>query len=242
MWYLQSNLVFGCKIEDQIRMSGEKLQVPEFVWKCVKKLESDPANIAAEGIYRVPGDAAKIQKLRIDIDQVRNETHNRLFIPCFMSKGSWESFEDCDDVHVIAGCLKLFFRELPQPLLSHALHDRLRAAATGRGGSGENVATSLSMITEELGLIERDTLEVVVRHLARVAEVANKMDVDNLALLFGQVLLWPDPSIPVDLSLITGKNISLDETLQNIGTFSESAKNVQVADAFIRFHKEIFPD
>ena len=24
-------------------------------------------------------------------------------------------------------------------------------------------------------------------------------------------------------------------------SFSESAKNVQVADAFIRFHKEIFP-
>ena len=52
----------------------------------------------------------------------------------------------------------------------------------------------------------RDTLEVVVRHLARVAEVANKMDVDNLALLFGQVILWPDPNIPVDLNLITGKN------------------------------------
>ena len=52
--------------------------------------------------------------------------------------------------------------------------------------------------------MERDTLEVVVRHVARVAEVANKMDVDNLALLFGQVLLWPDPNIPVDLSLITG--------------------------------------
>lgn len=55
-------------------MSGEKLQVPEFVWKCVKKLESDPANMAAEGIYRVPGDAAKIQRLRIDIDQVRIAT------------------------------------------------------------------------------------------------------------------------------------------------------------------------
>ena len=34
------------------------------------QLESDPTNLATEGIYRVPGDAAKIQKLRIDIDQV----------------------------------------------------------------------------------------------------------------------------------------------------------------------------
>ena len=38
----------------------------------MKKLESDPAHLSAEGIYRVPGDAAKIQRLRIDIDQVRN--------------------------------------------------------------------------------------------------------------------------------------------------------------------------
>ena len=116
-------------------------------------------------------------------------------------QGSWERFEGCDDVHVIAGCLKLFLRELPQPLLPPALHDRLRAEVTGHG---ESVASSLATITEELRLVERDTLEVVVRHVARVAEVANKMDVDNLALLFGQVLLWPDPNLPVDLSLITG--------------------------------------
>ena len=106
---------------------------------------------------------------------------------------------------MLAGCLKLFLRELPQPLLPHDLHDKLRSAATVQGGQGgEDIATSLQHITEELRLVERDTLEVVVRHVARVAEVANKMDVDNLALLFGQVLLWPDPSIPVDLSLITG--------------------------------------
>ena len=187
-------------------MSGEKLQVPEFVWKCVKKLESDPAHLSAEGIYRVPGDAAKIQRLRIDIDQVRrlDIKLSITYVPIKLVQGSWERFDGCDDVHVIAGCLKLFLRELPQPLLPHGLHDRLRAEVTGHGESGESVASSLATITEELRLVERDTLEVVVRHVARVAEVANKMDVDNLALLFGQVLLWPDPNLPVDLSLITG--------------------------------------
>jgi len=58
----------------------------------------------------------------------------------------------------------------------------------------------------------------------RVAEVTNKMDVDNLALLFGQVLLWPDASIPMDFKLM-----------------AEASKNVQVADALIRFNKELFP-
>ena len=31
------------------------------------------------------------------------------------------------------------------------------------------------------------TLEVLVMHLGRVAEAANRMDIDNLGLLFGQV-------------------------------------------------------
>ena len=34
-----------------------------------------------------------------------------------------------------------------------------------------------------------DTLEVVVMHLGRVAEADNRMDVENLGLLFGQVMI-----------------------------------------------------
>ena len=33
------------------------------------------------------------------------------------------------------------------------------------------------------------TLEVLVMHLGRVAEAANRMDIDNLGLLFGQVMM-----------------------------------------------------
>ena len=32
-----------------------------------------------------------------------------------------------------------------------------------------------------------DTLEVLVMHLGRVAEADNRMDIENLGLLFGQV-------------------------------------------------------
>ena len=34
-----------------------------------------------------------------------------------------------------------------------------------------------------------DTLEVLVMHLGRVAEADNRMDVENLGLLFGQVMI-----------------------------------------------------
>ena len=52
--------------------------------------------------------------------------------------------------------------------------------------------------------MNRETLEVVVQHLSRVAAAENKMDTDNLALLFGQVLLWPDSEGPMDFKIIAG--------------------------------------
>lgn len=92
--------------------------------------------------------------------------------------------------------------------------------------------------------VEHDTLEVVVQHVGRVAEVTNKMDVDNLALLFGQVLLWPDASIPMDFKLMAGRTLHYafrDQLYLCIFIISEASKNVQVADALIRFNKELFP-
>ena len=68
---LQDSSVFGCKLEQQKLVSGQAVKVPELVWRCVEKIEAEPANLSTEGIYRVPGDAAKIQKLRIDLDQVK---------------------------------------------------------------------------------------------------------------------------------------------------------------------------
>ena len=67
----QDSSVFGCKLEQQKLVSGQAAKVPELVWRCVEKIEAEPANLSTEGIYRVPGDAAKIQKLRIDLDQVK---------------------------------------------------------------------------------------------------------------------------------------------------------------------------
>ena len=57
---------------------------------------------------------------------------------------------------------------------------------------------------DKLEVINRETLEVVVQHLGRVAKADNKMDIDNLALLFGQVLLWPDNEEPMDFKMIAG--------------------------------------
>ena len=37
----------------------------------MQKLESEKEYLETDGLYRVPGDAAKVQKIRVEVDQVR---------------------------------------------------------------------------------------------------------------------------------------------------------------------------
>ena len=62
---------------------------------------------------------------------------------------------DESDPHVLAGALKLFFRELPEPLLG-------AGGAAGRPGTEQ-----LTAVVEGLPPAHRSTLELLLRHLNR---------------------------------------------------------------------------
>jgi len=209
---LKTASVFGCPLHqqqlDECRTAtGKIIKIPPFVWKSVQKLESEKEYLETDGLYRVPGDAAKVQKIRVEVDQ-----------------NKWTAFDSCTDPAVIAGALKLYLRELPEPLLPYKLHSCLVKAAKKKGPHGEDIAKSMEVTLDEIKCpVVHATLEVLVMHLGRVAEAANRMDIDNLGLLFGQVLLWPDPMAPVDMKFL-----------------SEAANNCHVADALIRYRAEIF--
>jgi len=209
---MRNGALFGCslleqQLEEYETTSGKNVKIPPFVWKSVEKLESEQEYLETDGLYRVPGDVNKIQKIRAELDQ--NE---------------WATFDGCADAAVIAGALKLFLRELPQPLLPYNLHRELVEAAKKTGPHGDDVARSMQVVLAKIdSTVVLDTLEVLVMHLGRVAEADNRMDIENLGLLFGQGFLWPDPMAPVDMQF-----------------FSDTANNCQVATALIRFRKEIF--
>ena len=52
-----------------------------------------------------------------------------------------------------------------------------------------------------------DTLEVLAMHLGRVAEADNRMDIDNLGLLFGQVIVEVF-NFPVNLVMMLGISLA----------------------------------
>ncbi|KAB0390780.1 hypothetical protein E2I00_011201, partial [Balaenoptera physalus] len=140
--------VFGCALA--VLCERERSQVPRFVQQCIRTVEARGLDI--DGLYRISGNLATIQKLRYKVDH-----DERLDL----DDGRWE------DVHVITGALKLFFRELPEPLFPFSHFPQFIAA-----------------ISERLGEVGRMG---VIEHGEQ-----NRMSVQSVAIVFGPTLLRPE--------------------------------------------------
>lgn len=66
------------------------------------------------GIFRLPGQASRIQALKELYDS-----------------GSQEDFSTSEDVHTVASLLKLYLRELPQPIVPFVFYDSYKQALEG---------------------------------------------------------------------------------------------------------------
>ena len=82
--------------------------IPEITEMCIDLLEQ--IGLQTEGIFRISAKHATLAQLQEQIDQSGIPAHLR----------------QSNDVHLIAGLLKLYFRELPEPLLTFQLFNPLR--------------------------------------------------------------------------------------------------------------------
>ncbi|XP_062972653.1 rho GTPase-activating protein 15 isoform X2 [Elgaria multicarinata webbii] len=97
--------VFGSHLHRVCERDGST--VPQFVKICIKTIEKRGLDV--DGIYRVSGNLATIQKLRFVVNQ--EEKLN-------LDDSQWE------DIHVVTGALKMFFRELPEPLFPYCFFEQ----------------------------------------------------------------------------------------------------------------------
>ncbi|XP_074475230.1 rho GTPase-activating protein 15 isoform X5 [Sebastes fasciatus] len=183
--YIRDN-VFGCHLATLC--AQERATVPSFVENCIKAVEKRGLDI--DGLYRVSGNLAVIQKLRFKAD------HEELDL----EDGQWE------DVHVITGALKLFFRELSEPLFpfSH-FNDFIQAIRI------PDYNTKLSCMFELVKTLpssNHDTMKLLFGHLRRVIQFGedNRMTVQNVAIVFGPTLLRPE---------MESSNITMHMVFQN---------------------------
>ncbi|KAI9224334.1 Rho GTPase activation protein, partial [Blastocladiella britannica] len=95
------------------------------------------------------------------------------------------------DVNVVTGTLKLFLRELVDPVLMCELYGDWVAA--GKLQMGPARCTAVEALLARLPQAHLTTLHALVKHLARLAvhSEATKMDPSNLAIVFGPTLVRP---------------------------------------------------
>uniref|UniRef100_A0A8D0D0H7 BCR activator of RhoGEF and GTPase n=1 Tax=Sander lucioperca TaxID=283035 RepID=A0A8D0D0H7_SANLU len=164
--------VFGVKIN--IVTKRERSKVPLIVRQCVEEIER--RGMDEVGIYRVSGVATDIQALKAAFDS------NNRDVSVMMREM---------DVNAIAGTLKLYFRELPEPLFTDELYPNF----AGGIALSDSVAKESCMLNLLLSLPEPNlvTFVFLLDHLKRVAEneSINKMSLHNLATVFGPTLLRP---------------------------------------------------
>ena len=79
----------------------ENRTYPLFVEEIIACIEYRGLDV--DGIYRISGNLAEVQKVRFQVDHGKN------------------NFKDFD-IHVLCGALKTFFRELEEPLIPFSLH------------------------------------------------------------------------------------------------------------------------
>uniref|UniRef100_A0A6I8NHI5 Rho GTPase-activating protein 12 n=1 Tax=Ornithorhynchus anatinus TaxID=9258 RepID=A0A6I8NHI5_ORNAN len=129
-----------------------------------------------DGIYRVSGNLAVIQKLRFAVNHDEKLDLN---------DGKWE------DIHVITGALKMFFRELPEPLFTfNHFNDFVNAIKQ----EPRQRAGAVKDLIKQLPKPNQDTMQVLFRHLKRVVENGekNRMTYQSVAIVFGPTLLKPE--------------------------------------------------
>lgn len=198
--------MFGSSLADVC--AKDHSNVPRFLVSCFTKIEQQ--GLDTEGIYRHSGGVARIQKLRIQANQ-----------------GDYDVSDY--EVHVVAGAVKLFFRELSQPLIPTSLLDRF--IATYRVDDEQVRLTECATLIRQLSEPHRDTLLELLKHLERVSSESgvNQMTAHNLAIVFGPTLMWSTSATEQSLSttvVMQGKLVEyfISERRQLVNVVSSSSE------------------
>ncbi|XP_076361133.1 rho GTPase-activating protein 12-like [Tachypleus tridentatus] len=178
--------VFGCNLYSLC--SREKGEVPKFVKKCVQAIEN--RDLSADGIYRVSGNLAQVQKIRFHVNQ-----------------DDYSVLEEEEDIHVLTGALKMFFREMKEPLIPFKALPQFLSAM--EQSTKQEKLKHFKKLVRSLPRPNYSTLKFLFSHLLKTTEASeqNRMHVQNLAIVFGPTLMWSEKE---------SSNIALDFMQQNL--------------------------
>ncbi|KAL0993972.1 hypothetical protein UPYG_G00116280 [Umbra pygmaea] len=164
-----SENAFGCDLIEHLQNSGQ--DVPLVLKTCAEFIEKHGV---VDGIYRLSGVTSNIQRLRQE----------------FCSESCPELTKEVylQDIHCVGSLCKLYFRELPNPLLTYELYKKFTEAVTVEDHAR---LQHIQGVIRQLPLPHFRTLEYLTKHLAHLATLSpqTNMHTRNLALVWAPNLL-----------------------------------------------------
>mmetsp|Transcript_328 Transcript_328/g.453 ORF Transcript_328/g.453 Transcript_328/m.453 type:complete len:805 (+) Transcript_328:1-2415(+) len=167
-------LVFGVPIEVALKANGTSNKdgedIPNIVKQCIAYIQQKALDVV--GIFRLSGSATTIEEYR----------------KAFDAGEPVDLFKETDP-HAVSGLLKLYFRMLPQPILTFQLYDKFIAAQCAP--LQDLRIRYIRTLVDALPGPNKALLKVLIKFLIQVKEheQQNKMGIPNLATVFGPNLL-----------------------------------------------------
>lgn len=169
-----SGAVFGQRLDETVAYEqkfGPHL-VPILVEKCAEFILQHGLN--EEGIFRLPGQDNLVKQLRDAFDA-----------------GERPSFDRDTDVHTVASLLKLYLRDLPEPVVPWSQYEGFLLCGQLMNA---DEAKAQQELVKQLSILPRDNynlLSYICRFLHEIQLNCgvNKMSVDNLATVIGVNLI-----------------------------------------------------
>ncbi|XP_048832788.1 rho GTPase-activating protein 29-like isoform X1 [Brienomyrus brachyistius] len=179
--------------------------IPFIIRKCTSEIEHRALNV--KGIYRVNGAKSRVEKLCQAFENGKDLVELSELYP-----------------HDISNVLKLYLRQLPEPLIlfrfyndfiglakesQNIIVDEVDKATGGAVTDQSQVSVELNRVLfkvkdllRQLPPVHYRTLRFLIGHLHRVTEKAdeNKMTASNLGIIFGPTLIKPR-QVDADVSL-----------------------------------------
>uniref|UniRef100_A0A8C3KDE1 Rho GTPase-activating protein 17 n=1 Tax=Calidris pygmaea TaxID=425635 RepID=A0A8C3KDE1_9CHAR len=206
---------FGTPLEEHLKRSGREIAVP--IEACVMMLLE--TGMREEGLFRIAAGASKLKKLKAALD-------------CSTSQLD----EFYSDPHAVAGALKSYLRELPEPLMTYGLYEEWTQAANIQ--DQDKKLQELWRICNRLPKHYHANFRYLIKFLAKLAQNSdvNKMTPSNVAIVLGPNLLWAkNEGSLAEMAAATSVHVVavIEPIIQHADWFFPGDQDFNVSGAFV---------
>ena len=190
--YKVSVALFGGRIDSFC--SAAQVDIPPVVTSCINRIVNTAGGLTHSGIFRLNGSQSEINNLKALFDKGEDPLDDD-------ANQSW-------NWNTIAGLLKLYFRELEEPLFPKNRFDELIGTLEKRQNCEGDFLSALTAFASSMNVNVLITMRYLFDFLKLLSQFSeqNMMDDYNLAVCWGPTLL----PIPEDRDQVLHHNDTID--------------------------------